>query len=46
MKVVKTDIKNGKLQTGAIVDNSKSSTAQLGKSEAAALKRVIKAFPT
>jgi len=46
VKAVKTDIVDGKLKTGAIVNISEIPTAQLGKTEAAALKKVIKAFPT
>jgi hypothetical protein len=46
VKAVKTDIVDGKLKTGAIVNISEIPTAQLGKTEAAALKKVIKSFPT
>lgn len=46
VKAVKTDIENGKLKGGAVVDISEISTAQLDSSEAAALTKVIKAFPT
>ena len=46
VKAVKTEIENGKLKSGAIVNISEISTAQLGKSEVAELTKVIKAFPT
>jgi cupin superfamily acireductone dioxygenase involved in methionine salvage len=46
VKAVKTEIENGKLKSGAIVNISDISTAQLGKSEVAELTKLIKAFPT
>lgn len=46
VKAVKTEIEDGKLKSGAIVNISEISTAQLGKSEVAELTKVIKAFPT
>ena len=46
VKAVKTEIENGKLKSGAIVNISEISTAQLGKNEVAELTKVIKAFPT
>lgn len=46
VKAVKTDIVDGKLKSGAIVNISDVTTAQLGRNEAAALTKVIKAFPT
>lgn len=46
VKAVKTNIGDGKLKGGAAVDISEISTAQLSKGEAAALTKLIKAFPT
>jgi len=46
VKAVKTDIVDGKLKSGAIVNISEIPTTQLGRSEAAALTKVIKSFPT
>ena len=46
VKVVKTNIKDGKIESGAVVNISKIPTAHLRKEETAALTRVVKAFPT
>jgi hypothetical protein len=46
VKAVKTEIEDGKLKSGAIVNISEISTAQLGKNDVAELTKLIKAFPT
>ena len=46
VKAVKTEIENGKLKSGAIVNISEISSAQMGKSEVPELTKVIKDFPT
>lgn len=46
VKAVKTNIKDGKIESGAVVNISEIPTAHLRKEETAALTRVVKAFPT
>lgn len=46
VKVVKTNIKDGKIESGAVVNISEIPTADLRKEETAALTRVVKAFPS
>ena len=45
VKAVRTNIKDGEIESGAIVNVSEISTAQLKAGEVAALTKVIKAFP-
>ncbi len=45
VKAVKTNIKDGRLESGAIVNISEIPTAQLKAGDMAALTKVIKAFP-
>ena len=46
VKAVKTNIKDGKIESGAVVNISEIPTAHLRKEETAALTRVVKAFPS